>query len=119
MAVDPAAPSEVLAVAASVTKEFPTHPVEVAAVAPSTDPVVQLLKENHTHEAVAWIVEKLEALPARDAIDVLGVWLARPTTTASSTPTTSGAAAAQPSPQPSAQPATPAPLPSSTGALAL
>lgn len=87
---------------ASATKATLTSAGNVSA---AIEPCRQLLASRHNREAIAWIAAQLPALDARGAIDVLGVWLDRPSPAA--------AEAAPASPRASTQ----APIP--TAALAM
>jgi len=60
-----------------------------------------MLKAGRTDDAVAWVVEKFPALEPKDAVDVLGAWLVRPT---GSTPV---AAPAAPASSPDGAPSAP------------
>ena len=83
-AITPEAPADVRAIAAGETKPVTTPSAGDATMplAEAAQPLRQLLKDNHPHDAVSWIVTKLETLPPRDAIDALGAWLVRPTSSA-------------------------------------
>jgi TonB family protein len=110
---DANAPNELRAIAAGQVKpQQPAAQAQPAVATATTEPVRQLLREHRSHEAAGWIVEKFHALEAREAIDVLGLWLLRaPAAAASGAP-----------PQPSAAPpetAAPKPATTTTSALAL
>ena len=91
-AISPDASAEVRAIASGEAKPG-TAPVPGEATTAAGEPAQpfrQFLKENRGRDAVAWIVEKLETLPPRDAIDVLGAWLVRPSSAAAEASPPSG-----------------------------
>lgn len=68
--------SEATTVAATPTT------VETSAAADALEPVEALLRQRQEHAAAAWIVGHWTALPPREGIAVLGVWLGRPAASA-------------------------------------
>jgi len=82
----------------------PASPAVVAAGQTNVDRFQAILKARRTGAAVAWVVEKFSALEPKDAVEVLGAWLVRPTRSA---PVAAPAAPAEPASSPDGAPSAP------------
>jgi TonB family protein len=104
---DAQAPSDVKTIASGPQLK-PTQPAgqrqQSMVTTAATESVRELLSEHRSRDAATWIVAKFASLEAREAIEVLGIWLLRaPAAAASGAP-----------PPPAAPPETAAPKPAET-----